>query len=282
MKVRLLTSLGILVLGLPLLLLSKFIIYPLGLALVSTVCSWELLRVFGMHKRWAISVPTLIMAPVMPFLTFYEFLPREKHTSYLLALAMVIFAYLLYLAAVAVLAHGQISYSSVAAVFMSISYVVVSFTALGLLRYMENGVFFFELVFIGAWVSDAMAYFTGRLFGKHKLCPEISPKKTVEGSIGGIIFDVLACLLYGFIVEFFFPTLDANYLVLGVCGLVLSVVSQMGDLWASLIKRERGVKDYSRILPGHGGILDRFDSCLPICAVLLVICIFFPPFVGSV
>ena len=84
------------------------------------------------------------------------------------------------------------------------------------------------------------------------------------------------------IIESFYPTLDANYLVLAIAGLILSLVSQMGDLWASLIKRERGIKDYSRILPGHGGLMDRFDSCLPVSTVLLVLCMLFPPFLGAV
>ena len=142
---------------------------------------------------------------------------------------------------------------------------------------MNNGGKIFGLVFIVAWVCDTFAYFTGRLFGKHKLAPNLSPKKTIEGSIGGIVFAVAACLVYGLIIEAA-TDLSANYIVLGLLGLVLSVFSQIGDIWASLIKRERGIKDYSRMLPGHGGVMDRFDSILAISTLLMALCMKFPPF----
>ena len=148
---------------------------------------------------------------------------------------------------------------------------------MSLTRYMQNGVYIFALVFVAAWMCDVFAYFTGRFFGKHKLAPHLSPKKTVEGSIGGIIFAVLGCMLYGLIVDLA-TDLHARYLVLACLGLSLSVISQIGDLWASLIKREHGIKDYSQMLPGHGGVMDRFDSILAISTVLMALCMVFPPF----
>ena len=170
-----------------------------------------------------------------------------------------------------------LEFGDVAAVFISVTYVTVSFTSMALTRYMKNGVYIFALVFVAAWMCDIFAYFTGRFFGKHKLAPHLSPKKTVEGSIGGIIFAILGCMLYGFVVSKA-TGLGASYLVLALLGLVLSIISQIGDLWASLIKRERGVKDYSRMLPGHGGVMDRFDSILAIATVLMAVCMVFPPF----
>ena len=160
---------------------------------------------------------------------------------------------------------------------MAVTYVSVSFSAMSLTRYIKNGEYVFAMVFIAAWSCDVFAYFTGRLFGKHKLAPHLSPKKTVEGSIGGVIFAILSCVLYGFIIHKA-TGLESNYVVLGVIGLVLSVFSQVGDLFASLIKREYGVKDYSKIMPGHGGIMDRFDSILSISSILLLICIICAPF----
>ena len=160
---------------------------------------------------------------------------------------------------------------------MTVTYIVVSFTALSMLRYTDHGGAIFVLVFVAAWVCDTAAYFVGFLFGKHKLIPAVSPKKTVEGSIGGIVFATLAFVLYGFIIESF-TDLEANYLALALSGLVLSVVSQVGDLIASLIKREHGVKDYSNLMPGHGGIMDRFDSILAVSTPLMFICLVFPPF----
>lgn len=115
--------------------------------------------------------------------------------------------------------------------------------------------------FIAAWLTDTGAYFTGVFFGKHKLAPSISPKKTIEGSIGGIIVCVLSFLLYGFIMEKCFSA-EANYIALAISGLVMSIIAQLGDLSMSIIKREFNIKDYGVIFPGHGGILDRFDSVL--------------------
>lgn len=277
MKVRLLTALGIFIFGLPIILFSQYIVYPIALGFLSAIAVWELLRVFGLHKTWVVSIPSYLVAFVMPVLTYWGLTPADRQTDYILILALVAFLYLLYLAAVAVFDKGRLGYNKVAAVFMSFTYVVVSFTSLGLLRYMQNGVYLFGMVFIGAWVSDSMAYFTGRLFGKHKLAPTLSPKKTIEGSIGGVAFTVIAFMLYGLIVEGI-SELNANYLLLALMGGVLSAVSQIGDLWASLIKREYGIKDYSRMLPGHGGVMDRFDSVLSISTLLMIFCILYSPF----
>lgn len=112
------------------------------------------------------------------------------------------------------------------------------------------------IVFIAAHASDIFALLVGLAIGKHKLCPEISPKKTVEGSIGGIICASLCCLLFGY---FVYHDIMIHCLILGFFG---SAFSQCGDLIASMFKRKLGIKDYSNLIPGHGGILDRFDSVL--------------------
>lgn len=112
------------------------------------------------------------------------------------------------------------------------------------------------LVFLTAFGTDIMAYFTGLAIGKHKLCPGISPKKTVEGAIGGIMGSVLFCGAFGF---FFACEVLTHCLIIGALG---GVVSQFGDLTASVFKRNMGIKDYGNLIPGHGGILDRFDSVL--------------------
>ena len=112
------------------------------------------------------------------------------------------------------------------------------------------------LVFIFAWGSDTCAYFTGMFFGKHKLIPEISPKKTIEGAIGGVVGTVLLTLVFA---RYFQEPNPMYFIPLAMIG---STVSQIGDLFASAIKREFGIKDYGNLIPGHGGILDRFDSIL--------------------
>ena len=112
------------------------------------------------------------------------------------------------------------------------------------------------LIFITAFGTDSMAYFAGYAFGKHKLAPKISPKKTIEGSIGGILGSVLFSAVFGYFVV---PGLLIHCIVIGVLG---GIVSQLGDLTASIFKRKMGIKDFGNLIPGHGGILDRFDSVL--------------------
>ena len=115
---------------------------------------------------------------------------------------------------------------------------------------------FVWLVIITAFGTDICAYFAGVLMGKHKLCPKISPKKTWEGAIGGIIGSVVLCGLFGF---FFARPVLIHCIIIGVLG---SIISMFGDLTASIFKRKMGIKDYGNLIPGHGGILDRFDSVL--------------------
>jgi phosphatidate cytidylyltransferase len=112
------------------------------------------------------------------------------------------------------------------------------------------------LVFLTAFGTDIFAFFTGRAFGRHKLCPSVSPGKTVEGAAGGFAGSVALCGVFGYL---FMPDLLAHCLIAGALG---GVFSQLGDLTASLFKRYLGIKDYGDLIPGHGGILDRFDSVL--------------------
>lgn len=119
----------------------------------------------------------------------------------------------------------------------------------------EYGLFVW-LIFLSAFGTDIMAYFSGYFLGKHKLSPSISPKKTIEGSIGGILGSVLFCGIFGY---YLMPVYLVHTLVIGIMG---GIVSQFGDLTASLFKRKMGIKDYGNLIPGHGGVLDRIDSVL--------------------
>lgn len=277
MKVRILTAIGIFIVGVPILIFSDTVAYPIALSLLSVIAAWEMLRVFGLQRKYAISIPSYLIALCLPLSASDIIISSESHRDFLLAEALVLFAFLMYLAAAAVLSRGHISFESVSRVFISVCYVTVSFSSMSLMRYMVNGGLFVGLIFTVAWTTDTFAYFTGRLFGKHKLAPGLSPKKTVEGAIGGTVFAVVGCIVYGLVSELLYSGVNADFLILALIGLVCSVISQIGDLWASLIKREYGVKDYSRILPGHGGVMDRFDSILAVSAVLYAICMVFPP-----
>ena len=275
---RAITSAVILALTLILVIFSDLIVYPIVLAVLSMVAVREILKVMGSHKRWLVAIPAYLLSFAFPICAYFVTPGIAK--GFMLSVFCAIFVYLLWLMAISVFSKGKISFNAISEMFVSVIYVTVSFTSLSLLRYLdkETGAFNIGLVFMVAWVCDVFAYLVGSIIGKHKLIPEISPKKTVEGAMGGIVFTAAACLLYGFLLDKIMDNMHVNYVFLAICGVVLPIVSQLGDLVASLIKREYGVKDYGRIFPGHGGVMDRFDSVIAVSTILLILCILFPPF----
>ena len=278
MKTRTITSVFILLVMIPIILLSKFIIYPIALSALAVMATFEILRALGVEKNWYLSIPAYILAGVFPFASY--FVTAQSSFTYLLTIAALIYIYMIYTMGVSVFSKGQTTFKTISEVLLSVTYVVVSFTSLSMIRYIDKeiGLYKLILVFIVSWVCDAMAYIVGSLFGKHKLIPEISPKKTVEGAVGGVVSAIAAYMLYGLVLDLAIPNVEVNYIVLAVFGLVLAVVSQLGDLIASLIKREHNIKDYGKLLPGHGGIMDRFDSIMAVSTILLILTIVFPPF----
>lgn len=278
MKTRTITSAFILLVTIPIILLSKYIIYPIALSALAVMATYEILHAIGVEKNWYLSVPAYILAGVFPFASY--FVTAESSFTYLLTIAALIYIYMIYIMGVAVFSKGATSFRIISEVLLSITYVIVSFTSLSMIRYIDKdiGLYKLMLVFIVSWVCDSMAYIVGSFFGKHKLIPEISPKKTVEGAVGGVASAVVAYMLFGLVLDLAIPNMQVNYIVLAVFGLVLSVVSQLGDLIASLIKREHNVKDFGKLLPGHGGIMDRFDSIMAVSTILLILTIVFPPF----
>ena len=138
--------------------------------------------------------------------------------------------------------------------------------------------FYFVLIFLLPWMADGGGYFIGSYFGKHKLCPTISPKKTVEGLLGGIVFCVASAMIMGLLFQFVFLNGKArvNFPALVVIGILDSVISVLGDLSFSLIKRHLKIKDYGSMFPGHGGMLDRCDSIIFTAPLVVVISQFTP------
>ena len=144
----------------------------------------------------------------------------------------------------------------IAITFFSIFYVAISIDFIVLtINSFEKGTIYVWTIFIVAFLTDTFAYFTGYLFGKHKLIPKVSPKKTIEGSIGGVVGSTVGCIVFGYLFN-----LDMTAMI--IIGSIGSVIAQFGDLFASSIKRYVGIKDYGKLIPGHGGVLDRFDSVI--------------------
>ena len=267
MLTRILTA-GILI---PLLLLILFfsgtVVFPIAWALLGTMAVFEMLRALGVRGDLVLTWPAYPIALGMPFAAYFL---GDVRTVWLILFGAMTFL-LLWLYTVAILRRGALLFSSVASLFTAVLYITVGFLAISLLRYhTAAGKYLYLLVFIAPWVTDTFAYFTGRFFGRHKLIPEISPKKTVEGAIGGTTFGILSFVVFGLIMQFSLGH-SPNYAVLAIAGALCAFISQIGDLIASLIKREKGVKDYGSIFPGHGGVMDRFDSVLATAPLLYAI-----------
>ncbi len=174
--------------------------------------------------------------------------------------------------------HGKKSYKDILASGFLTLYITVSMWCILFVKEFF-GTEFMLLIFICAWTTDTFAYFSGKIFGKRKLISHVSPNKTVEGSIGGVIGAVLCCLVY-LVILYQLPTNDfivnaSHWVVYFIAvGLVGGVLSQVGDLIASSIKRDEDIKDFGWIFPGHGGFMDRFDSVMFIAPVILIMIIF--------
>lgn len=278
---RIITAVVLIAILLPLLFFSWLCVYiiPALVALMALAAVYELLKCLRSQvdetgasatgrEDFVVAVPAYLIALGLPFATAFAMSVQ----AFLLVAATVFTLYLLYLFVVAVLRQGRMRFAEVAEVFCGVLYITLSFASLSLLRHKTpEGGYLYLLVFFGAWVTDTFAYFTGRFFGRHKLNPVISPKKTVEGSVGGILFCMISFVLFGVVMQYGKWHFTVHYPLLLLAGLLCSVVSQAGDLITSLIKREHGVKDYGKIFPGHGGVLDRFDSVLAISPVLLIL-----------
>lgn len=154
----------------------------------------------------------------------------------------------------------EYTFIDVSLTLLGFVYAGILFSTVYLVNAKSNGSYLVWLVFISSWLSDTAAYYSGKFFGKHKLCPKVSPKKTVEGSIGGLLGATLFCGIFGIILNRYVYIMPLyHYFIIGaLCG----VFGQFGDLVASSVKRYVGIKDYSNLIPGHGGILDRFDSII--------------------
>lgn len=184
----------------------------------------------------------------------------------IICLLLLLFAYVLH--------FPKFNSEQMTMAFFGLFYVGVMLSYLYRIRILPDGLLLIWLVLIGSWGSDSCAYCAGIMLGKHKAFPKLSPKKTIEGCIGGVVGAALLGLIYGSIFKNNMLELKNPQLACTImCG-AAAVISQLGDLAASAIKRNHDIKDYGKLIPGHGGILDRFDSVIvtaPIIYLLAVI-----------
>lgn len=215
---------------------------------ISVIGAEELYRAMDVHKN---GFGLLETAACLGILLYYGAAAldfgRYGMMAVLLALILILFVY--------VFTYPKYDAHQIAAAFLGIVYVAVMLSYIYLTRNLENGHFIVWLIFLCSWGCDTCAYCVGMLIGKHKMAPVLSPKKSVEGAVGGVIGAALLGVAYAAATKG--PM--AEYAVICAAGALISMV---GDLAASAVKRNQGIKDYGKLIPGHGGILDRFDSVI--------------------
>ncbi len=257
MKTRIISAAVAIALLVAVMCVHNTVIFNIAFALIGSLMVYELFGAYNEKKRvgfLAISIIITAVLAIMPRFLDY----KSNFGIYILCvLAYICISISILLSEHKTLEIGRFAticgYTVlIAGMVFSISVIEVADPAMGL----ENLV----VTFCGAWLADTGAYFVGTFLGKHKLCPEISPKKTVEGLVGGIVSNALFMMLAGYILSVLGKGLVVNYGLLAVLGIVNAALGTIGDLTASLMKRECGIKDFGKIMPGHGGALDRFDS----------------------
>lgn len=196
-------------------------------------------------------------------IVYYLFILNTKINGELFFYILILSVFILMLIPIF---NEKYNFTSGGITLLGFIYVAVFLSFIILVNNKIYGNYFVWLIFLASWLCDTFAYYSGKYFGKKKLCPKISPKKTLEGSIGGFLGSVIGCALFGiFAIN---RGVDVGLLHFVLIGTISGIVSQLGDLVASSIKRYVDVKDYSQLIPGHGGILDRFDSII-FCSVTL-------------
>ena len=237
----------------------------LAVSLISLIGLMEFYRVMQIHD-----LPLAVFGYVLAvgFEAVSWFAPAWRF-PFLLAVFLILMA-------VYVLTFPKYRTEQVMSAFFGIVYVVVMLSHLYLIRELPQGAFLVWLVFVCSWGCDTMAYCVGMLIGKHKMTPVLSPKKSVEGGIGGILGAALIGAVYVAIAHSHFGLLGAHPVPAAalICA-VGAVFSQIGDLAASAIKRNHEIKDYGTIFPGHGGVLDRFDSVIVTAPIVYYLILFF-------
>lgn len=253
--------------GVPIILIALFLLPPIFtpvlIAVLSVIGTYEALHAIGMnHLR--IALYTELLAAAIPFWCYFG---HSQTWGLLVGLA-----YLLLVFAEAFISDFRVKLERVGGGFFFALFISYGLSAVVRIGLMDLRTSYVLLPIALPFVADAAAMLTGMALGKHKLCPTLSPKKTVEGAVGCFVGGILTCILYG--VAFHFITdVTPNFFYLAVYGILGSAISQIGDLAFSYVKRTRKIKDYGTIFPGHGGVLDRFDSvvfCAPLLELLII------------
>lgn len=271
MKQRLITAVVGISVGILVLCLNNTLIFPIFVSFIAIMSVQEILTVCGCRKFPVHFGMCLLFAAAIPMLTWF---PQVGIVWRMFVASLIVF----FMFAGYVADHKKLPFDKLAVMVTVTSLITFSITCLVSLKNMSDihGICYVVMALMAAWIPDAGAYFVGTACGKHKLCPDISPKKTIEGAVGGFVVTAVVFVFFGMGYKYFMHTVkgidfDVNYIALAVIMLIAAVISMVGDLSASLLKREYNIKDYGKLLPGHGGVVDRFDSVFFVLPYIMLV-----------
>ena len=270
---RLMSSVVLVILALVLLLTGDGVL-ALGMLILSLIAFRELTKACGVIAEGQKN-NALEAVGYAGIVLYYLVVYGSENPVYWVGMLALIFLGMMF---VYVFSFPRFRAEQVMTAFFCAFYAPVLFTFIFLTRNLPNGIYMVWMIFISSWICDTCAYLTGMAIGKHKLAPVLSPKKSIEGAVGGVVGSALVGAAFGyFALERVFADQNVTWIAALICS-VGAVISQVGDLAASGIKRNHDIKDYGKLIPGHGGIMDRFDSVLftaPIIYYLAILLIHF-------
>ncbi len=243
--------------AIPIIFLHRAFPYALNIAIaiISVSCLYEYVVATKVKQNPLFLVPSFCVAGITPFI------PVLNANSFAI---YVIYSFLMFV--LLIFNYKEMKFKDLSPLYSMTILIPLGLSSIIHTRDLsdKHGMFFAILAVMAAWIPDIGAYFTGTLFGKTKLCPDISPKKTIEGLLGGTVLSVLIMAGVGWVFSalYYQGEVDVNYIPLLLIGFFASFTSVVGDLSFSLIKRNYGAKDFGNLIPGHGGMLDRFDSVI--------------------
>ncbi len=236
----------------------------IAIALISVLSVYEIISALGLSKNTILLIPTIVFSAILPFIQSLS--AAFPSMQYHILQQTAYFIYTVTMFGSLIFYHKFVTFREVGVIYSMALLIPTALETIISLRTFgqDHGMFYVLIAISSAWVADTGAFFAGSIWGKHKLCPNISPKKTIEGAIGGFVLNIAAMIVFGYIfhVIYYKYSVEISYLSLLLIGIFGTIMSILGDLSFSLIKRSCHIKDFSEIIPGHGGILDRFDSVI--------------------
>ena len=267
MKIRTIASFALLPFVIVIALFAPKIVTALCLGAMSSIAAYEMLYNTKLMRHPRMLIYTMAVAFLIAIWSFLG--------SVAVFAAVIAFVFFVMLFTEMMLSGMKISYARASLCFTSGLIMPYMLCAIVRILMEPNGRFFVLVPFAVAFISDSFAYLVGMKFGKHKLSPVISPNKSVEGVLGGMIVTIVGMLIYGLVLQLGFQ-FRVNYLYAIIYAVVGSAAGVFGDLCFSVIKRQTGIKDYGNLIPGHGGILDRFDSMITVAPLMEILLFLIP------